>query len=503
MKTLLTVYLGSAFLAMILTPLIIFIARRVGIVDIPDVRKVHFRPIPRIGGIAIFVPMMVLTVSVLFLDNTIGEKFRDIQTKVIVLLGAGTFIFFMGLIDDIKGLRARIKLLCQLTAAITVCGFGIRITSVAISDRFILNLGWFSWPLTLLWIVGVTNAINLVDGLDGLSAGICAIACGAMAILSIHFAQPIMTVIMLSLVGALTGFLFFNFNPAKIFMGDSGSLFLGFILASASVMSAAKSQAIVGLTLPILVLGIPIFDTLFSMLHRFLERRSIFSPDRNHFHHKLLVLGLRQRHVIIVAYAVTLLVAMFGMFMMFTRNIQTIIIFICILLLIVMVFRVIGSVKLQETIEGLQRKYTITNQIKQERENFEKAQLHFCQARSFDQWWQSVCLAAEHMNFKTLSMSVTNRDGTRRILTWKDKRGDAESQDLLRMVVPIIDRRVGPPLKLEVGVHTNGSLESAGRRGALFSRLIEEHGIKNLRYKSEYIFAHDFIAAKQPLNAGY
>ena len=487
---------------MVLTPLMIFIGRRVGIIDIPDARKVHSRPVPRIGGVAIFVPMMLLTVAALFLHNSIGEKFREIQTKVIVLLSAGTFIFLVGFIDDIKALRARVKLLCQLAAALAVCAFGIRITSVTISEHFILDLGWFSWPLTLLWIVGVTNAINFIDGLDGLAAGICAIACGVMVVLSVHFGQPIMTVIMLSLAGALTGFLFFNFNPAKIFMGDSGSLFLGFTLASASVMSATKSQAIVGLTLPILVLGIPIFDTLFSMLHRFLERRSIFSPDRNHFHHRLLILGLCQRHAIIVAYAVTFLAAMLGMFMMFTRNIQTIIIFICILLLIVLTFRVIGSVKLQETIEGLQKKYTINNQIKQEKESFEKAQLHFYQARSFDQWWQSVCLAAEHMNFRTLSMCVTNRDGTKRILSWGEKNEDAEPQNLVKMVVPITDRRSGPPLKLEIGVHTNGSIESAGRRGTLFSRLIEEYGIANLQSKPKDTFISKFATVEQPISTG-
>ncbi|HEW78408.1 MAG TPA: undecaprenyl/decaprenyl-phosphate alpha-N-acetylglucosaminyl 1-phosphate transferase, partial [Phycisphaerales bacterium] len=295
MNTYVLVYLCSWLLALLVTPIVIRLARRFKMVDSSDIRKVHSRPVPRIGGVAVFVPMMVLTISVLFLNNDIGDKFHGIQPKIIVLLSAAAFMFLVGLIDDIKGLRARVKFLCQLAAAITVCAFGIRITSIAVSDWFTLNLGWFSWPLTLFWIVGVTNAVNLIDGLDGLAAGISAIACGVMVVLALYFGQPVMAVIMLSLCGALTGFLFFNFNPAKVFMGDCGSLFLGFTLASASVMCATKSHAIVGLTLPIIALGIPILDTLFSMLRRFLERRSIFSPDRSHFHHRLLALGLHQR----------------------------------------------------------------------------------------------------------------------------------------------------------------------------------------------------------------
>ena len=144
-----------------------------------------------------------------------------------------------------------------------------------------------------------------------LQQGISAIACGVIAILAIHGGQAVMAVLMLALLGSLCGFLVFNFNPAKIFMGDCGSLFLGFTIAFSGVMCASKSSALVGLALPILALGIPIFDTLFSMLRRFLERRSLFSPDRSHFHHRLLALGLKQRHVVVVSYAVTCLIARF------------------------------------------------------------------------------------------------------------------------------------------------------------------------------------------------
>jgi len=217
---------------------------------------------------------------------------------------------------------------------------------------------------------------------------------------------------MLSLMGALSGFLFFNFNPAKIFMGDSGSLFLGFIIASSSVLCAAKAETIVGLALPTLALGIPIFDTLLSMLRRVLERRSVFAPDYSHFHHKLLASGLRQRHAVIVTYALTVLAAGLGMFMLFTRSAQTLIVFICILVLLIMAFRLAGSVGFRATMTGLKRKYSISSQVRQEREDFEEVELYLRRADSLDHWWRALSTAAERMGILNLTLILTNRDGT-------------------------------------------------------------------------------------------
>jgi len=480
MKTYLSVYLGSVLLAVLVTPVIIWLARRLKAADHPSVRTVHKKPIPRIGGVAIFVSMIGLIVPVLLLNNTIGQSFRSIQLKVITLLCAAAFMFVVGVIDDIKGLRARIKFLAQLAAAITVCAVGVRIKSVAFADWLTLDFGWFSWPLTLLWIVGITNAVNLSDGLDGLAAGISAVACGVIAILAIWSGQVVMAVLMLALLGSLTGFLFFNFNPAKIFMGDCGSMFLGFTIASSSVMCSMKSSALVGLALPVLALGIPIFDTLFSMLRRFLERRSMFAPDRSHFHHKLCDLGIKQHHVVITIYAVTLLVAGLGMFMMVTRNINSLIVFICILLLLLLVFRVVGSVRLRETIAGLRQKYAVTQQIKQERESFEQVQLHFRRVKTFEQWWQAVCKAAEQLDFLSIKLPLTGSDKTPRVLTWQRDGNEADPPETVKMKIPIREIKAGPGCSLEVDVNVNGSLESAGRRTALFSRLLDEHNVVDL-----------------------
>jgi UDP-GlcNAc:undecaprenyl-phosphate GlcNAc-1-phosphate transferase len=480
MKTYLCVYLGSVLLALVITPVVIWLARRVNAVDLPGVRKVHVKPISHIGGVAIFLSMMCLIIPVLFLSNVIGDAFRGILPQLTVLLSATAFIFLVGLIDDIKGLRARIKFLAQIAAALVVCAVGVRIKSVAIADWLTLDFGWFSWPLTLLWIVGITNAVNLSDGLDGLAAGISAVACGVIAVFAVYSGQVIMAVLMLALLGSLTGFLFYNFNPAKIFMGDSGSMFLGFTIASSSVMCATKSSALVGLALPVLVLGIPIFDTLFSMLRRFLERRSMFAPDRSHFHHRLLDLGLKQRHAVIVIYAVTLLAAGLGMFMMVTRNSSSLIVFICILLLLLLVFRVVGSVRLRETIAGLKQKYTVTHQIKEEVRSFESLQLLFRRVQTLEQWWQALCLAADKMDFMSIKLPLENSDKTHRVLTWQRDGNEADPPETVKMKIPIREIKAAAGCSLEVDVNINGSLESVGRRTALFSRLLEEHDIAGL-----------------------
>lgn len=485
MKTYLCVYLGSAFLAMVITPAVVWLARRLNAVGIPGIRDVHTKPIPRIGGVAIFVSATSIALAVFFLQNAIGDAFGEIQIKVITLLSAAAFVFVVGLIDDIKGLRARMKLLAQLAAATIVCAVGIRIKSVTVADWLMLDFGWFSWPLTILWVVGITNAVNLSDGLDGLAAGIAAIACGVIAILAVHEGQVVMAVLMLALLGSLTSFLFFNFNPAKIFMGDCGSLFLGFTIAASSVMCSNKSSALVGLALPVLALGIPIFDTLFSMLRRFLERRSLFSPDRSHFHHRLMDLGLKQRHVVLVIYALTALAAGLGMFMMLTRNIRSLTILFCVLLLIVLVFRVVGSVRLRETITDIKQKYAITKQTKDEIRNFEAAQLHFRQAKTFDQWWQAICEAAQQMDLAWVSLKTKDKDGTVRTEVWwlADAPPDlstermADKADVVIMNVAIRNHRTAGPMEFEIAISVNGSLESAGHRATLFSRLIDEYEV--------------------------
>ena len=477
MQTFLCVYLGSALIAIIITPIIIKFARRIKAVDRPGVRTVHTRAVPRIGGVTIFLSAMILIVMVLFLNNSIGQAFRNMRLQLISLFCSATFIFMVGLVDDLRGLPAKFKFLAELFAAALLCFMTVRISSIQITEQWTLQLGLLSYPLTILWIVGITNAVNLSDGLDGLAAGISAIACGVIVVFAVYSGNVIMAVIMLALLGSLCGFLFFNFNPAKIFMGDCGSLFLGFTIASSSVLCSMKSSALVGLALPALALGIPIFDTLFSMLRRFLDRRRIFAPDRRHFHHRLIDMGIKQRHVVVAIYLMTLLFAGLGMFMMITHDKHSIVIFACIIILMLLLFNVVGSVRLRETISGLQKKYEIANMRKQEQIKFEDAQLHFRNAHTFDQWWTAACKAAERLDFAWLSLKSEGEDGTDLTEIWRRSDSKPELSRLVIMTIPLKNNGDKSPLEFEMAISVNGSLESAGHRATLFNRLIDEYSI--------------------------
>ena len=476
MKTYLYVYLGSAFLALLATPVVIRLARRVGALDHGSVRGVHKQPMPRIGGVAIFFAAMCMITSVLFLDNRIGQTFQRVHLQLSTLLGVSVFVFLVGLIDDLRGLPAKIKLLVEIVAAGVLCHVGIEITALEITNGYVIHLGPLACPLTVLWIVGITNAVNLTDGLDGLAAGVSAVACAVIAIFAIYSQLSIMAVIMLALLGGLCGFLFYNFNPAKTFMGDCGSLFVGFMIASSSVMCMTKSSAMVGLALPILALGIPIFDTFFAMLRRFLERRSLFAPDRSHFHHKLIDLGLTQRHAVTFIYAATAGAAGLGLFMLVRRDTGAVVVFVCTLLLLALLFRVVGAVRFRATLLGLQVTYASARQRKREQRTFEDLQLSFRRVRNEGEWWSVVCDAARRMDFAWVSLTTTDSGGNMDTRIWRGTGEVPVDSPIVVMSLPLKDTRSEMHMEFDIAIVTNGSLESAGRRGALFGRLVDEYG---------------------------
>jgi UDP-GlcNAc:undecaprenyl-phosphate GlcNAc-1-phosphate transferase len=312
-KTYITVYFGAVLLAMLLVPIVSRLAKRCRLVDVPGPRKVHKIPIPRIGGIVFWVSTLALVLPVFFLNNKIGQSFRESRTEFIVLLTAASFIFAVGLFDDLRSIRGYIKLLCLIAASLAICASGAAIRAISVGSWFVLELGWAGWPLSVVWIITITVGINFIDGLDGLAAGIAAIVCGSILLLALWYGQAAMAVLMLALLGSVTGFLFFNFYPAKIFMGDCGSMFLGFLIGASSLVCQTKTAAFVGLAIPLLVMGVPILDTGIVIIgRRIIRRYSVFTSDRNHLHHRLLDLGLRHRTVVIVIYAVTAICAVLG-----------------------------------------------------------------------------------------------------------------------------------------------------------------------------------------------
>lgn len=496
-------YGGAALLAVVLTPGVIWLARRIGAVDRPGLRGVHERPVPRMGGVAIFLSTSTALVTVLFVQDAAGDASYHVQWQVVLLLCSSALIFLVGLIDDLRHLPAGFKLAAEVVIAGLLCLGGVRISSIALTDQWVVHLGGWGCLLTVLWIVGVTNAVNLSDGLDGLAAGICAIACTVLAIFAVHSGQIIMVLVTLALLGSLSGFLLFNFNPAWVFMGDSGSLFLGFCLGVTSVMCAAQSGALVGLTLPALALGIPIFDTLFSALRRFLEDRSIFAPDRSHFHHRLLDLGLHQRQAVLLIYLATLLASGLGLLMLVRTDSGSLVIFGGVLLLVLLLFRAVGAIRLRQTWNRLQQKHAHARQAHDEQQRFERLQLLLRYANatgrkegkkpgdgadplaptflpsdvpsfSLSFHWQAVCTAAEQLELAWVSLQTTKEDGDAETTIWRRQHTPAGFERIMTMSFPISSVPGCRSAEFEIAVLVNGSLQSANHRAGLFARLAEE-----------------------------
>ena len=291
------------------TPIAKRIAFKVGAIDIPtDKRRMHKKPIALLGGLAIITGF---TVAILFnLIPTI--KLFTLSKNLVGLFVGIIIIIIMGVFDDTKNLNSKAKLLFQIVAAIAVVYIsGTRImtlTNPFASHGYSILSPYISYPLTILWIVGITNAINLIDGLDGLAAGVAIISAFSLFFVSmmssgLNSALSVYTaIITISLAGSTLGFLPYNFNPAKIFMGETGSAFLGFTLAVISIQGTLKAYTAIAVTVPLLVLGIPVFDTLFAILRRLVRRKSIMQADRGHIHHRLIDMGLSQKQSVIVIY---------------------------------------------------------------------------------------------------------------------------------------------------------------------------------------------------------
>ena len=289
------VTVGAFLLTAFLVPLVKLLAFRIGAVDKPNQRKVHTKVMPRMGGLAIYAAYWVATFLALPADRPLVGAF----------LGA-TLLVFVGIVDDMTDMPAKLKLLGQIIAAGIACAGGVRIEFVTgFIGADLLNLAWLSVPVSIIWMVAIINAINLIDGLDGLAAGVSCIAAVSMAIVALQNQDVHMALMAVGLAGAALGFLLYNFHPASIFMGDTGSMFLGYMLAVISIHSASKGLTVVSVFIPILILGVPIFDTLFAIIRRSLAGQPIFEADKAHLHHCLLRMGLSHRNTVLLIYAIS------------------------------------------------------------------------------------------------------------------------------------------------------------------------------------------------------
>ena len=292
-----------AFIASILlTPLVKRLAFRIGAVDAPNYRKVHARIMPRLGGLAIYGAFII---GFFFLKFMTGFE----SPYMYAILIAATIIVITGVIDDMREISAKAKLVGQVVAAgIVVFGGGIQINEINLPFGGEIAFGWLSIPLTILWIVGITNAINLIDGLDGLAAGVSTIALITLAAMAMTMGNGIVIAMASILAASTIGFLFYNFHPAKIFMGDTGALFLGFMI-SVFALLGFKNVTVIALIIPVIMLGVPISDTFFAIVRRLRMKQKWSDPDKSHLHHRLLDLGFSHRQTVLLIYAIAI---MFG-----------------------------------------------------------------------------------------------------------------------------------------------------------------------------------------------
>ena len=298
--TIIAAFAIAAVLSYFFTPPVKNFAHKVGAIDVPkDARSMHKKPIPRLGGLAIYGGFLCSILIFGQLD----------ETMLCVLLGAA-IIVALGIFDDVLALGAKLKFVVQIVAAaIPVCigdlQIGLFTNLNPLSDTPFVHLGILAVPVTIIWIVGITNAVNLIDGLDGLAVGVSSIAAITMLAVALLTGNMPIAITMAALAGACIGFMPYNLNPAKIFMGDTGSTFLGYMLATVSIMGLFKFYAVISFAVPFLILGLPIFDTANAIIRRVAAGRSPMSPDRGHVHHKLIDMGFNQKQAVAILYAIS------------------------------------------------------------------------------------------------------------------------------------------------------------------------------------------------------
>jgi len=318
--------------ALVATPFAIYMARKLNVVDVPNERKVHTSATPRMGGVAIYGAFVL------------GALALGIYTRpVAALLIAGSLVMLVGWVDDVRGISPKVKLIGQVIASLVLIkgGFYVQFITNPFTDGGLISLGIFTIPVTILWLTGISNAVNLIDGLDGLSAGVSAIAALTMTIVCFVQGQVQTAALAAVLAAAAFGFLRYNFHPARTFMGDCGSLFLGFILGALAIMGLSKGATIISIFIPLIIMGIPIFDTFFAIIRRIFLRKPIFEADKGHLHHSLLSLGLSHRQTVLAIYGISALMGLAAVLLALLTTAQA-----AVLLLVIIIGTFAGAEKL-------------------------------------------------------------------------------------------------------------------------------------------------------------
>ncbi|MBU1003182.1 MAG: undecaprenyl/decaprenyl-phosphate alpha-N-acetylglucosaminyl 1-phosphate transferase [Proteobacteria bacterium] len=452
MEAYIAVFICALCLSLVLTPLARAAGKRYGAMDIPDQRKVHDQPKPRTGGLAIFMTF-VLTMG---MGYALVKRPAPFGAQEQYLLAGALACFLVGFVDDVRRLSAWTKLVAQIMAVSIAFYGGNRINLLPFAGVAIPL--WLSYCLTVFWFLLFINAINLIDGLDGLAAGICLFT--SILMVGISFVRGEFTLVLAftALSGALLGFLKYNFNPSTIFMGDGGSYFLGFIISGLGVYGSAKGQVGAVFMLPFIGLGVPIFDTLITPIRRFIRGRKMFSPDNGHVHHKLIAMGLTTRRAVLILYILTSVLCLAAIAVVHIRNEM---------IGLIVIMAALGLLFFSRRSEGGKLSFRGANVwlrdladvsgISKERRQFLDLQLGIGASRDLDELWEHACRMASSLSMDFVELRIWREpnslgcDGNQAVYTWADEgfntNTDICRQGLLKVELPLL----GPDAK-ELGL---------------------------------------------------
>jgi UDP-GlcNAc:undecaprenyl-phosphate/decaprenyl-phosphate GlcNAc-1-phosphate transferase len=438
-------FLGAMTLSLLLTPLAGRLGRRWGGMDVPDQRKVHSTAIPRTGGLAIFVSFYACLLAAIWLHPPIGRMFKW-NYAMTMLVSGHLLVFGVGLLDDFRRLSPWVKFGVQIVAASLAYFSGLSVQFFSLPPDLFHHV--LNYAMTVFWFVLLINAVNLIDGLDGLAAGVVFFASLTMTVLSVLSGKPPSAVLFVCLAGSTFGFLRYNFNPASIFMGDGGSYFLGYALAAISLLGAVKSQTWVAMIIPLIALGLPLFDTLLSPVRRFVRGKAMFKPDSGHLHHRLLAMGMTTRRAVLFCYLATVVLGVASVIIVHMRNEQAALMLLVLGLVAAAMVRKLGYFEYitSEKVLGWFRDVTDEAGFSRERRSFLDIQVAIGKSVDLPMLWEHVGQALAKMSIDHGTLHVVGCPE----MTWSRQEFDAQkicASCLMRVDLPLL----GPGGRPEYG----------------------------------------------------
>lgn len=401
----------SFAIAVLVTPRVAALAERFDLLDKPSARKVHNIAIPRIGGLAIFISFSLTLFLSLFFES-VKSQLGINNNELVYLLAGGLLSFLLGFYDDVKQLGPKVKFAVQIAIALFAYFGGIKIQVIGLPLLGTIQFGWLNLPVTVFWMLLVINAINLIDGLDGLAAGVSFFVCLVLLVVTVGHGLFLVAIILACLVGSLLGFLVFNFNPASIFMGDSGSYFLGYMLASLSIIGSVKSHTAFTFLIPIIAMGVPLFDTVWATVRRFMCGQELFQPDKNHFHHRLLLMGYSHKRTVAILYGLTIGLGGLALLTINVRDQVSASLLGILGILFVVFVRKLGYldfIGIKSFLRWLNDLANVTG-LNRDRRIFLAYQLAVAESETLDIFWERVVASAKHLGLDYIEMQLGGED---------------------------------------------------------------------------------------------